>query len=147
MPQADAFSHRDARPARLLTNAIAQLTATLNLVMPRHTFQHRARNKRNTCSCDHTGQHSVIRLHLMDSSRSGTVSMKPALEVATIRTIGAEGINVTAINLTGAGYWRMSCGVTIISSSRYTGIPSMAVWLMGPSINAAFSFPPAHLPA
>ena len=44
----------------------------------------------------------------MDSSRSGTVSMKPALEVATIRTIGAEGINVTAINLTGTGYWRIS---------------------------------------
>ncbi|CSP42347.1 Uncharacterised protein [Shigella sonnei] len=34
--------------------------------------------------------------------------MKPALEVATIRTIGAEGINVTAVNLTGADYWRMT---------------------------------------
>ncbi len=68
--------------------------------------------------------------------------MKPALEVATIRTIGAEGINVTAVNLTGADYWRMTLWrddhqlLTV-----YTGIPSMAVWLMGPSINAAFSFP------
>src|SRR5699024_898755 len=76
--------------------------------MPRHTFQQRSWNKRNACSCDHTGQHPVIRLHLVNSSRSGTVSMKPALEVATIRTMGAEGINVTAVNLTGADYWRMT---------------------------------------
>lgn len=148
MPRADVFSHHDARPAKVVNQRHCSANGHASTsVMPRHTFQHRARNKRNACSCDHTGQHSVIRLHLMDSSRSGTVSMKPALEVATIRTIGAEGINVTAINLTGTGYWRISCGVTIISSSRYTGIPSMAVWLMGPSINAAFSFPPVHHPA
>lgn len=43
----------------------------------------------------------------MDSFRSGIVSMKLVFEVATIRIIGAEGINVIVINLIGTGYWRI----------------------------------------
>ena len=34
--------------------------------------------------------------------------MKPALKMTAVRTIGAKGIDVVTINLTGAGYWRMS---------------------------------------
>ena len=72
-----------------------------HLMMPRHALQHGAGHQRNACPGNHTGEHPVVGLHLMDPSRRYAVGMEPALQMTPVRTVGAKGIHVAAAHLRG----------------------------------------------